>query len=121
MANQRRAGIIELKLNGEIQDAKGSFTYNLGEPRRESIPGADRMHGFKETPQPAFIEGVITDRSNLNLRALVRLENATVTLQLANGKLVSLKDAFFAGDGNVTTEEAEIEVRFEGSECKEIT
>ncbi len=122
MADQRRAGLIELKTNGTIQDAKGAFTYNLGHPIREAIVGADGIHGYKETPQVAFIEGVITDRSNLDLAALVTLRNATVTLKAGNGKMISLKDAYYAGDGNVSTEEAEITVRFEGaSPAKEIT
>lgn len=122
MADQRRAGIIQLQTNGEIQDAKGSFTYNLGHPKREAIMGADGVHGYKETPQVAFIEGAITDRGTLDLKGLVTLSDATVTLGLANGKTIVLGEAFFAGDGNVSTEEGEIEVRFEGtSPAKEIS
>lgn len=51
MAEQRRAGLIQVQVNGEVQDAKGSFSYNLGRPKREAIPGSDRVHGFKEMPQ----------------------------------------------------------------------
>ncbi|HET7500653.1 MAG TPA: phage tail tube protein [Kofleriaceae bacterium] len=113
MAAQRRAGIIQLKLNGEIQDAKGNFSYNLGRPKREAIVGADDVHGFKETPQVAFIEGAITDRGNLDVAALVTIDDATVTIDLGNGKSIYLNHAWFAGDGNASTEEAEIPVRFE--------
>jgi hypothetical protein len=102
---QRRAGIIQLQIQGEIYDAKGSFSYNLGREKRESIVGADRIHGFKAMPQPAFVEGEITDR---------------VTLQLANGKVIVLRDAFFAGEGTGNTEEANIAVRFEGASAEEV-
>lgn len=120
MADQRRAGIIQLKVTGEIQDAKGAFTYGFGKPKREAIIGSDRVHGFKETPQAPYIEGAITDRGNLNVEDLVSGEGLTITLALANGKTVMLRDAWFAGDGVASTEEGEITVRWEGADLKEI-
>ena len=41
------------------------------------------------------------------------MDNATVTLDLAIGKTIVLSNAWFAGEGSVTTGEAEIAVRFE--------
>jgi len=121
MATQRRAGLIQVQVNGEIFDAKGAWSYNLGRPLREAIIGADRVHGFRETPQVCFIEGEITDRGALNVAALAVIEDATVTLTLASGKVVVLREAWFAGDGTVSTEEANITVRFEGASAEEIT
>lgn len=120
MADQRRAGIIQVQINGEVQDAKGAWTYNLGRPLREGMVGADRVHGYKETPQIAFIEGAITDRGSLDLSALVSITDATVTLSLANSKVIVLGEAWFAGEGTGSTEEAEITVRFEGKTGEEI-
>lgn len=121
MADQRRAGLIQLQVNGEIFDAKGSFSYNLGRPLREAIPGSDGIHGFKETPQVAFVEGAITDRGTLDVAALVGQRDVTVTVTLANGKVFVLKDAWFAGDGTASTEEAEIPVRWESGNGEEIS
>lgn len=112
--SQRRGGIITVQVNGEKYDAKGEFTYNLGRPQRSAIVGADTVHGFSETPQVGFIEGEITDRSDLDLEALVTIEDATVTLALANGKVIALREAWYAGDGNVATQEGNITARFEG-------
>jgi hypothetical protein len=120
MADQRRGGIIQLQLNGELQDAKGNFTYNLGRPKREAIVGADGIHGYKETPQVAFVEGEITDRGNLDLDKLVTMKDATVTLELANGKVVVLRDAWYASEGTGNTEEGNVAVRFEGKSAEEI-
>ena len=121
MADQRRAGLIQLQVNGEIQDAKGSFSYNLGRPKREAMIGADRVHGYKEAPQIAFIEGAITDRGSLDVGALASATGVTATLSLANGKVIVLRDAWFAGDGTVTSEEAEISVRWEGANAEEVS
>lgn len=119
MANQRRAGIIHIKMNGEAQDAKGAFSYNLGRPKRDAIVGSDSVHGYTETPQVKFIEGAITDRGSLDLEALVTGEDLTITLELANGKTIVLGEAWWAGEGTVSTEQAEIPVRWEGAECEE--
>jgi len=121
MAQNRRGGIIFLSVNGETQNAKGNFTYNFGEEKRETIVGADEVHGYKAVPQEAMISGAITDRGTLDVRALLRLDNATVTLLLANGKQCSLAEAWYAGDGNITTEEGEIEVKFVGLSSDEVT
>jgi hypothetical protein len=113
--DQRRAGTIQLAVGGEIQDAKGGFSYNLGSPKREAIIGSDRVHGFRETPQVGFIEGAITDRGSLDLAQLVGGANLTVSLTLGNGKMIVLRDAWFAGEGTGSSEEGEISVRWEGN------
>lgn len=114
MADQRVGGIISLAVNGEQVNAKGAFTYNLGRPKREAVLGADSVHGYKEMPQVAFIEGEITDKANLNLSALTTATDVTVTLGLANGKTILLRNAWYAGEGTGNTEEGNIGVRWEG-------
>ena len=118
--SQRRAGIIYLKLQGEIHYAKGNFSYNLGREKRESIVGADRIHGYKAMPQAAFIEGEVTDHGTLDLERLVTGEDLTITLEHANGKTILLREAFFAGEGTANTEEANIAVRWERSSVEEV-
>jgi hypothetical protein len=118
---QRRAGIIRVQIDGEIQEARGAWTYNLGLPVREAMIGADGVHGYKEVPQVAFIEGAITDREDLDLARLAATKEATISLELANGKMIVLRDGWFAGEGTGTTEEAEIAVRFEGKSAREIS
>src|SRR5689334_18708962 len=120
MAERRVGGIIQVQVQGSIYDAKGSFSYNIGREKREAVVGADTVHGYKAMPQVAFIEGVITDRQTLNLEQLVTAKDVTVTLQLANSKVIVLRDAWFAGEGTASTEEGEIQVRFEGIGGEEV-
>lgn len=121
MANQRKGGIIQVQTGGVIQDAKGNFTYNLGAPLRSAIVGTDAVHGYMEKPQVAFIEGELTDRGDLDLRALVTAKDITVTLTLANGKVVTLRDAWFAAEGTGNSEEGNIGVRWEGKSADEVS
>lgn len=119
--SKRVGGIIFLKVDGAFYRAKGAFTYNLGLPTREAVIGGDgRAHGFKETGQVAFIEGELTDDRNLDLATLVQLEDVTATLELANGKVISLREAWYAGDGNGQTDEGNITCRFEAEAGEEI-
>ena len=112
-SNNRRAGIIYVKVDGALIEAKGDYSYNLGKPKREPIIGADSVHGFKETPQVAFIEGATTDSHSLDLAKLAEQDGVTVTLELNNGKTIVLADAWFASEATASTGEAEIPVRWE--------
>lgn len=116
----RVGGIIEIKVDGVLYAAKGEFTYNLGANKREAVLGADVVHGYKETVQAPRIEGAITDRGDLDVKTILTLKDATSTLSLANGKIVVLKDAWYAGDGDISTEEGEIEMKLEGLSAEEI-
>jgi hypothetical protein len=118
--SKRMGGLIFIAVNGEGLQAKGSFTYNIGAPKREAIVGSDKVHGYKELPQVPYIEGEITDHSSLQLSTLFATKDATVTLQLANGKTFVLEQAWYAGDGEASTEEGAIGVRFEGIRGREI-
>lgn len=120
MANRRVGGIIFLKINGELFSAKGAFTYDIGVPQRTAVVGADAVHGFMEQPKAPMIEGAITDSSDLQIKNLFELRDATVTLELANGKVIVLRQAFFSGEGTTSTEEGEIAVKFEGLSAQEV-
>lgn len=121
MANQRVAGLIQLQTNGEVLRAKGEFEWNLGGVLREAVVGSDGVHGFKETPQVAFIEGAITDAGDVDVKAMINLTNATVNLKVGNGKMVVLNNAWYAGEGTGKTGESEIGVRWEGQNAEEVS
>lgn len=116
----RRAGIFYVKIDGVQRDAQGSFTYHLGNVKREAIIGPDRVQGWREMPQVAFIEGEITDEGTLDVAAMQALTNATITLELANGKVIVLRNAWYAADGTIGTENGNVQVRFEGLSAEEI-
>jgi len=121
MASKNRVGgLISFKVDGDVYFAKGNFTYNLGRPKKQGVVGADRVHGYKETPQVPYVEGEITDRQEMSLEALQAIDEATVTLELANGKVIVLRQAWYASDGVGNTEEGNIECRFEGISAEEV-
>ena len=117
----RRAGIIYLSVDGDQHDAVGNFSYNIGAFKREGVPGATGVNGFMERVQIPYIEGEITDSSDLSLETLVNIEEATATLELGNGKVIVLREAWYAADGQGQTERGNLQVRFEGISGEEIS
>lgn len=121
MAGQTRVGgLLSLKVDGNVYKAKGNFTYNLGRPKRDGVVGAEGVHGYKETPQLAFIEGEITDSIDLDLVTLLNITDATGFLELGSGKVIVLNHAWYAGEGTGNTEEGNIGFRLEAEEGEEV-
>jgi len=118
--SNRLAGVLYLRIDGVQRNVVGNFTYNLGAPKRTAKVGADGVHGFKEMPQAPYIEGEITDQSDLVLADLLNVIDGTITLELANGKSVVQRNSWYAADGNVGTEEANVQIRFEGLSSEEV-
>lgn len=117
----RVGGLLFVKVNGVQFKAKAtSFTYNLGSNKKEGIVGVDSVHGYKELPVLPFFEGTITDDAALDVKSLIGQNDVTVTAELANGKVFVLRNAWFAGDTDITTEEGEIPFRFEGLSAEEV-
>lgn len=116
----KRAGFIQLKINGVLMDAYGDFEVGYGQTKRSGLTGADGRHlGTKEEAQIPYIEGKIMDRSNFDVLAYLNAEDATVTYRKANGKTVVLQKAYYAGEGKETSANAEIDFRMEGERMEE--
>ena len=110
---QRLIGIKQISIDGKIIDSKG-WDYGPGGDQLESVSGHGRLHGFKvKATMPGYAEGKITDSADLRIKDLIALRDATVMIELQNGKTVKLSHAAFVAEGKVTGEESEIEARFE--------
>lgn len=107
-----RGGLLAIKIDGVTYDGVGNFTYNSGAPLRTALLGATSVNGYSEAPQAAFIAGEIRDGQNIDTEALVATTNATVTLELANGKTFVLANAWFEGEGTGNSQEGNFAVRF---------
>lgn len=110
---QQRFGVKQAMIDGEVVLVKGGVGYSLGGDKRETVMGVDRIHGLKVTRIPAYVEMTLTDRSDFDLKRLVSLTDATITIDLENGKTIKFGHAAYTAEGKVTPEEGEIEVRFD--------
>lgn len=121
MANPRVGGTIFFKSNGKQFSVAGEFTYNLGKVKRDAVVGHDGVHGFKELPQAPMMNGQFTDNYDMDLENdLLNITDETLTLELNNGKTIVMRNGFYTGSGDVTTEEGKIVAEFSGLSCVEI-
>jgi len=121
MALQRVGGICYLKVDGTQYALRGSLKVQPLSQKREMVVGQDGVHGVKVTPIVPYIEGEFTDLGGLSLVSLGDIEGATVTAELANGKVYALRDAGWVGEHPIDTAEGKLPFRFEGVECLEQT
>lgn len=121
MADPNRvAGRMTISANGSKLAAAGAFSYDLGLAKREGVVGPDEHHGYKELPKVAYIEGMIVVKPDTNITAICGTTNAAIMLELATGKIISLGDAYYAGDNTGDTDGGTLQVRFEGMRAEEV-
>jgi hypothetical protein len=112
---QRIGGIIQVQVDGVVQRAKGDFEFNVGGVERTEVIGSGgEVQGYTEKGIAPYISGQVTDDGTLDIAKLKAVTDATVSLKLANGKLLSLKHGFYAAPGKGTTAESELEVKWIG-------
>lgn len=114
----RIGGIFYLKKNGKlIVTTEGEFTFNLGKPKRQAEKnGALGVAGFSAEAQVPYVDGEIYDVESLDVNDLLDTEDATITLELYNGKTFFLYSSSYCGEGEITTK-GRLKVRFEGMEA----
>lgn len=110
----RIGGKLFISSNGVRLAAKGEWTVNPGVDKRDAVVGADQVHGYMEKPQVPSFEGAVTVMPDLDVKALLNTKDATITLELANGKTPVLREAWYAGEGTFKTDEGELAVLFQG-------
>jgi len=108
------AGTAYFTIDGQRYSLKGNMTVALGARERETVVGLDNIHGFKEMPAAAFIECDVTDKPDFNINDLNDLEDSTVTVELINGKVGVLRNAWQVNNIELNVDEGELTVRFEG-------
>ena len=120
MSSKRVGGITRLTIDGVSNPGKGDVTYNLGMPKREPVLGSAGVHGYTEKAQVAFIECATTHFGDLDFKALVGRTDATVIVELPNGQSLVLRNAYYAGDGEGSTAEGELKLKFESDTEAEV-
>lgn len=118
MAN-RVGGITFLTINGVTYDVRGNATCSPTRTERAGVAGLDRVHGFTEVPRVPFIQLDLTTTPGMLIEDVDGLEDATVQVQLANGNVYTLYDAWRAGASEINAREGQFQGRFEGIDCVE--
>ena len=118
----RVTGRVEILVNGELMlnkaGAKAEGIGISGEPNfeLEAVYGDTGRHGYVEKPIAARCTVTVTDRDDIRLDTLARINgDGTVIFRAArSGKVYTMHDATCLRNFTVTGGEGETELRFEG-------
>ena len=114
-------GIMHLKINGTVVICKGDFTFGLGLEKGEGVQASSgEVAGCKLTRTIPFIEGEVFNTADYDLTKLLITRNATIVLEIEGGKTYALSGAYFASDGEISTADSAVKVRFEGTAMREL-
>lgn len=119
MSKNRIAGTAYVKVDGKQYALEGSLTVSPDPEEREGKAGLSGVAGYAETPRVPFIEGTFFATQELSLEEVRAIVDATVTAELANGKVYVLRNAWAAGARELNGAEGTVAIKFEGMECKE--
>jgi len=115
------AGTAQITVDGTSYMLEGAAKYNPSSVRRETLMGMDGYHGVKETPVAGSISFTGRDSGDLTVSYFNTIRNATVVLQLANGKTVVGRNMACVDAQEVDTTEATFDLKFEGPSVTEQT
>ena len=117
----RIAGVAYVSVDGGQLPLRGDFTVSPSSVEREMIAGQDGVHGYREMPRVPFIEGNISLTPEVSIETLDAMKNVTVTVELAVGKGYVLRNATMRAASEIDTAEGQVNLRWEGESCDEIT
>ena len=113
--NRRLAGITKFTVNGAAF-AVTEFAWDPGSIARETMTSLSGVDGYRTMPVAPYISGKFRDAASVNVTAFTQLSNATVVVQLANGKQIVGHNLWFIGRPGVSGSDATFDFRFEGAE-----
>lgn len=121
MSSNLLAGVAQVTVDGTTYQLEGGLKWSPSTVKRESMMGMDGFHGWKETPIPGSISMSLRDSGGLAVGDFTRIRNATIVLQLANGKIVVGRNMGTVDVIEVDSEEAKFDLKFEGPQVSEQT
>ncbi len=110
----RKIGVAYATVDGEPVDVKGAVEYNLGLPMREAVVGVGGMHGVKETDRAPWVQFTVTRPEAKVLQKLLNAHDATATVGFRDGTVFTVAESTFVGEGDINSEEDEVQLRYEG-------
>jgi hypothetical protein len=116
----RLAGVATLAVDGSTYMLSGDLAYQVSKFERKTLTGQDSVHGYSEMPVAGHIAGTLRDSGGLTLAAINAMTNVTVTLQLANGKVVIGRNMWTVDVQEVKTQEGTFDVRWESASVEEL-
>lgn len=112
--NRRLAGITTASVNGQVISVT-EFSWSPGTVKRESMTSLSGVDGYSEMPRAPYIAGKFRDSQSNSVTAFNGMADATVVVQLANGKQIVGHNLWNTAETDVAGAEATFDFKFEGA------
>jgi len=111
--NLRISGITAMTVNGNTFQVV-AFSWDPAIAMNEMVTSLSGVDGYKSKPVPPYIAGKFRDNQTVSVTGFTNLTNATVVVQLANGKQIVGHNLVYTGRPGVSGEDADFDFKFEG-------
>jgi len=111
---KRVAGTCYIKVDGTQLEVKGSVEVPLTDRKLEAVVGLNAVAGYKEEVRTPYVKLSAIFKDDFPRDTLQKGTEMTVTVELPNGKVYTLSDAFLVGEPAVKADEGETELEFNG-------
>lgn len=110
---KRVAGISYLKV-GSTQYPIQELEYHVTSTTREAVIGLNGVHGYKETYVAPYISGQITTAPEVSIETLHDTTDETVMVECPDGRVIVLRNAWYAGESTAAPADGKVAFKFEG-------
>ena len=108
-------GNAYFKIDGEQYATNGEFTVNIIERQASAIKATNGEMLYTEEAVPSTISGTVYMTEELDAKTLVEIRDATVTVELNNGKVAVLVNAVQTGDGSIDVQAGTMDIELMGT------
>jgi uncharacterized protein YlzI (FlbEa/FlbD family) len=118
--SNRFAGVAYWSVDGRQLAVRGNLEVMPSRYDRTGIAGQDAVHGYSELPVVPYIAGDVSTLEGTSVENIDAVTDATITVEMANGSVFVLRNAWRAERSTVNTRDGQFHVRFEGLSCDEL-
>lgn len=116
MTNRIIGGVGAVSIDGRQVLARAQVKVKLGGPLRETVTGVDGVHGFKQSATPWSATIDVSTPREADIAALQKAEDATILIEMLNGKSIKLFSAWQVGELELDAVEGQVSVTFEAKD-----
>lgn len=107
-------GTAFLRIDGVAYSSDGKFECKINDVKRDPVPDSTGFVHYTESVVASTISGSILALPGLQPEVINQAENVTVQIELKNGRIALLANAFHSGELTESTETGLIQFEFTG-------
>lgn len=118
--SNRVMGRAQIKVNGKLLDTHPGASLDIGGEARETVAGANAIHGFKSSIMPSKLECEISVKAETSLAEIGRWDDVTVTFEADTGQTWVIAHGWNTTPPTTTDNDGKAKVTIEGPPAEEM-